>query len=263
MTMNKTILLLLAFWLTLPACAATFDRRLDLLEKEVELLGQKVERLEGNKPASPPAREPQTFQDIMKETTVLKIDASAQALGPADAPIVIVVFTELMCPFCSRHHQMLRELIAEYEPGTIRMIYLSRLVHGKVSGYFQRATLAAGEQGKFWEFNDEMFATRNDWSRLYNNETFADAQEAEAFEKVIRPKAEKLGLDVERLREDLADRRLAGQIRQENEYALSLNVTGVPTTFINGHKILGAKDKELFKKVIDALLDKSKNYAVR
>jgi len=257
--MKKRVLLILALCLSLSACTVALERRLDVLEKEVDLLENQVKRLEQQKPTTP-ARQQPTFQEIMKETTMLQIDASAVARGPLDAPITIVVFTELMCPFCTRHHQMLDELIAEYEPGTVRLVYLSRLVHGKVSGYFQRAALAAGAQGKFWEFTGEMFATQREWYRLFTNDNF---QEEEAFEKVVRPKAEQLGLDIQRLREDLADRRLAGQVRTENEYALSLNVTGVPTSFINGHKIIGAKDKELFKKVIDALLVKSRNYAAR
>lgn len=104
-----------------------------------------------------------------------------------------------------------------------------------------RAALAAGEQGKYWEFHDELFAIT---PKL-------DA-------KAIIGIATKLGLDIERFRTDmkseLIKQKLAKDLRDAQEYG----VTGTPTIFINGIR-LKSRNLPSIQKLIDEELAQKAN----
>ena len=82
-----------------------------------------------------------------------------------------------------------------------------------------RAALAAGEQGKFWEFHDELFAA----------EKLSD--------EVIAATAVKLGLDMEKFSRDLNSPAIKQQINKDLRDAQEAGVTGTPTIFVNGKKL--------------------------
>ncbi|MBT8334787.1 MAG: DsbA family protein, partial [Deltaproteobacteria bacterium] len=82
-----------------------------------------------------------------------------------------------------------------------------------------RAALAAGEQEKFWEFHDELFAAEK------------------LTEEVITATAVKLGLDMEKFARDLNSPAIKQQIKQDLRDAQKAGVTGTPTIFINGKKL--------------------------
>lgn len=82
-----------------------------------------------------------------------------------------------------------------------------------------RAALAAGEQGKFWEFHDELFAA----------EKLSD--------EVIRETALKLGLDMKRYEADMNSPAIKQKISKDLRDAQAAGVTGTPTVFINGQRL--------------------------
>ena len=82
-----------------------------------------------------------------------------------------------------------------------------------------RAALAAGEQGKFWEFHDELFAA----------ETLSD--------EVIKETALKLGLDMTRFEADMNSPAIKQKISKDLRDAQAAGVTGTPTIFINGQRL--------------------------
>lgn len=82
-----------------------------------------------------------------------------------------------------------------------------------------RAALAAGEQGKFWEFHDALFAAEK------------------LNEEVITSTAAKLNLDMEKFARDLNSPAIKQQISKDLRDAQEAGVTGTPTIFINGKKL--------------------------
>ena len=82
------------------------------------------------------------------------------------------------------------------------------------------AALAAGRQGKFWEFHDELFKNYN---RLNDQK--------------IQEIGTQLGLDQTKFTEDQKSPVEAARIRQDYEEGLRLGVRGTPTIFINGRKL--------------------------
>lgn len=102
------------------------------------------------------------------------------------------------------------------------------------------AALAAGEQGKFWEFNEKLF---QNYTKLSDQKYIEIAQE--------------LGLDMTAFAKSLKDPKLQAMIAKNIRDGAGVGVTGTPSIFINGVRL---KDRSLdgFKKVIDAQLKKKK-----
>ena len=102
------------------------------------------------------------------------------------------------------------------------------------------AALAAGSQGKFWEFHDLLF---KDYNRL-NDEK-------------IREIAKTLGLDEQEFEKKTADPQIVQKIRQDYMDGVNAGVSGTPTLFING-KLLRNRSMEGFKEIIDKELGKAR-----
>lgn len=103
-----------------------------------------------------------------------------------------------------------------------------------------RAALAAREQGKYWEFHDELFATKK----------LSLAK--------IEDIAIKLGLDMTKFKADMSSPEVRAQINRDMTQAKKTGITGTPTTYINGRKL---KDRSVkgFQKLIDEELAKVNN----
>jgi protein-disulfide isomerase len=90
--------------------------------------------------------------------------ANSRALGPANAPITIEVWSDFQCPACGFFAKSIEpDLIEEFvRPGTVRVVYrdFAFIDGGKADGESQQAAAAArcaGDQGKFWQYHDYLF----------------------------------------------------------------------------------------------------------
>ena len=96
------------------------------------------------------------------------------------------------------------------------------------------AALAAGQQGKFWEFHDELFKNYN---RLNDQK----------IQEIVK----QLNLDQTKFNEDTKSPVEAARVRQDYEEGIRLGVRGTPTVFINGKKL---KNRSL--KNMEAVIEK-------
>ena len=101
------------------------------------------------------------------------------------------------------------------------------------------AAEAAGNQGKFWEYHDKLFANQ---SKLAPDN--------------LKQYAKELGLDAARFEKDLADLGKKKRVDDDMAEARSLGVSGTPAFFINGRFLNGAKPFQEFAKVINAELQR-------
>ena len=101
------------------------------------------------------------------------------------------------------------------------------------------ASMAANEQGKFWEMHDKMFGTPG---KIKGPDLTKYAQE--------------LGLDVQRFQDAIAKEKYKAQIDADAAEAAAMGVTGTPAFFVNGKYLSGAKPLEEFAKVINAELQR-------
>ena len=167
--------------------------------------------------------------------SVRDLDLSASpARGPADAPITIIEFSDLQCPFCARVTPTLQELLKQY-PNQVRWVFKSfPLDFHADSPLAHSAAMAAARQGKFWEMHDLIFAGQQNMKR--------DSLLAEA---------RSLNLDMARFTTDLDSDELKHLVALDRRDGMGLGVSGTPAFFINGKPFSGAMPLDQFQAVIN------------
>jgi protein-disulfide isomerase len=167
------------------------------------------------------------------DTTVYKVDpGSAPARGPADAPVTVVLFSDFQCPYCKKVEPTLEALQQEY-PGKVRVVWKNFPLDMHPSARLAAAAaLAAHAQGKFWAMHD----------RMLENQTALDRASLEGYARAV-------GLDAARFQ--VALDRTAAAVEADVKQGMSLGVTGTPTVFVNGRRVVGAHPLATFKALID------------
>ncbi|MED5261167.1 MAG: thioredoxin domain-containing protein [Myxococcota bacterium] len=190
-------------------------------------------------PAPAPRREARARRgpDPAKRYTVdLK---GAPAIGPEDAAVTVVEFSDFQCPFCARVLPTLDQIRNEYGD-QVRVVFkhLPLSFHQKAPAA-HAASEAAHKQGKFWEMHDKIFKNQRQMSEA-NYVVWAG----------------EIGLDVETFKKDMASAAIKARVDQDVKEAGRLGVTGTPGFFINGRHMSGAKPFSEFKVVIDEEIKK-------
>jgi len=201
--------------------------------------------------AQPPAAvaaEPTAVPDPV----IYQIDTEGfPSLGPADAPITIVEFSDYQCPYCFRWHTQVYKSLMEAYPDQIRFVYRNFPLSFHQNAFpAAEAALCAGDQDKYWEFHDVLF----DNQPLLNNQSGLVLDQAN-----YNQYATDLGLDVTTFEECMTSHKHQQEILDDMSYASRLPnestgetaVGGTPTFFINGHRLGGAYPIEYFKQIID------------
>ncbi|MCB0119180.1 MAG: DsbA family protein [Anaerolineales bacterium] len=176
------------------------------------------------------------------------------SLGPADAPITIVEFSDYQCPYCWRWHVQVYDALMKAYPDQIRFVYRNfplSFHQNAMAG--AEAALCAGDQNVYWEYHD----------LLFDNQESMNNQAGTVLEQSFyNDLAASLNLDVPAFEECMTSHKYQGNIQADMEYAASLPydstgepaVGGTPTFFINGHRLGGAYPIEYFAQIIDAEL---------
>lgn len=174
-----------------------------------------------------------------QETTRIEVSSDDDpALGPSDAAVTIVAFSDYNCPYCTRFHVQTFSPLLDRYGDDIRFVYRDYPITSQESFRAAQAAECADDQGAFWEYHDALFV-----GDLGLN---PDA---------YRQYAEQLDLDVEELMDCIEDERFADEVQQDARYAAGLGVTGTPTFFINGIPLAGAQPLTRFTQVIDSELN--------
>jgi protein-disulfide isomerase len=103
------------------------------------------------------------------------------------------------------------------------------------------ASLAAGDQGKYWEMHDLLIKNS---PKLDRNSLIKYAKE--------------IGLDVKVFTSALDSRKHAARIEKDKKLALDLDLYNTPTFFINGRMVIGDRPYEYLKKIVDEELKNAK-----
>ena len=188
-------------------------------------------------PAAAPA---QQREAAPAKPVFVEIPAGAPSKGSTDAKVTIVEFTDFQCPFCSRVNPTMKQIEDTYGKD-VRVVFRHLpLPFHKDAKPAAEASMAAHEQGKFWEMHDKLFANQRDLTR-------------ENFEKW----AKEIGLDVKKFTAALDSGKFKSVVEADERYAGSVGANGTPAFFINGKLVSGAQPFESFKSVIDAELKRA------
>ena len=148
--------------------------------------------------------------------------------GPAGAPLELVMYGDFQCPFCTAAQPILRR-VRDRLAGELRFAFRHfplPAVHPDAERAAQ-ASEAAAAQGAFWPMHDALYGLRG---RLGLDD--------------IAGAAAGLGLDVERLRAELADGTHAARVQADVDSGTASGVAGTPTFFVAGERHTGAFDAQ-------------------
>jgi len=137
-------------------------------------------------------------------------------MGPANARITLVEFSDFQCPYCSKAVERINAILKAY-PNDVKLIFkqypLDSHPQARISA---QAALAAHQQGKFWPLHDVMFANRPSLSR-----------------KSILAWAGEIGMDMKRFEADMDSEAMKKAVVRDMADGDKAGVEGTPTVFIN------------------------------
>jgi protein-disulfide isomerase len=160
--------------------------------------------------------------------------------GPANAPVVMVVFDDFQCPYCAKLAPILDRVFEMY-PDEMKLVF-KNFPLSKIHPFATEAAiaaLAANRQGKFWEFHDELYRNYN---RLSSEK--------------IRQTATDLGLDMAKFDQALKDPQIQARVSSDFQEGIKAGIRGTPTVFINGRQLRTNSIREM-RSVIEKELGKA------
>lgn len=197
---------------------ATLLRRIDALTERIEQLESRVRALE-----SKPARASRPGARLQEKAFTIPVGDSP-VLGPKNARVTVVIFTDFQCPFCARVQPLLRQIVEDPElKSKVNVVFKHfPLSFHKDAKPAAKAAMAAREQGeeRFWQMSEKLFEDQ----RNLTEERFSQW-------------AAEIGLDVERFEMDLGrnDARYEQILRADMAMGeKNAKVRGTPSIFVNG-----------------------------
>jgi protein-disulfide isomerase len=175
---------------------------------------------------------------VASTTEVRRVNVSTDgdpSIGPEDAPVTIIEFSDYQCPYCEVFYQQtFDQLMANY-PDKIRFVYRDLPLPGHPESLpAAEAANCAGEQGAYWKYHNALFNGQFELGRAAYEQYAAD-----------------LGLNTGAFTACLDDHRYQEEVRADAADATRLGLNGTPSFVINGRILIGALPFEDFKVIID------------
>jgi len=171
-------------------------------------------------------------------TTSTPVNVSAENdpfVGPADAKVTIIEFSDYQCSACRAAEPVVEQIIQTYKD---RVKFVYRDFPLSFHSYAEKAAEAsecAHEQGKFWEYHGKLMSGALD-------------------EASLKQYAKDLGLNTEQFNSCLDSGKYYNEVQKDLQDGLSYGVDATPTFFINGIEIVGGQSFSVFQRVIESEL---------
>ncbi len=170
-------------------------------------------------------------------------EGDLQAVGPVEAPVVLVVFSDYQCPYCATWSQDTLPTMMDYvETGEMRIEWRDVNVFGDASEQAAKAAYAAALQDSYWEYHDALFA---DGEHRPADQLTADA---------LTDTAGDLGLDTAQFEQDMDSEETQEEIDVYAQMGLDLGAFSTPTFLVGGEPIVGAQPTDVFVETVDSAL---------
>lgn len=179
------------------------------------------------------------------ETRYQVTSGNKPLLGSNDAKVLIVEFSNYKCSHCKDFaintlpklkEKYIDNVDNESEDSLVAFAYRDFTLPNVISAATKASIAAecAFRQGEFWNYNEQ----------LYNNQDKLD-------DIIIRKIAENLDFDMVKFEACLKDDNAAMPMANDYTEGANLRISGTPTFFVNGKRVVGAKSFEEFSKIID------------
>lgn len=139
------------------------------------------------------------------------------SLGPENAPVTVVMFSDFECPYSKKAMPTIHEVLERF-PEDVRLVFrhFPLRIH-KRAQLVHEASECAQEQGKFWQYYDQVFA----------NEDALDEDD-------LKKHAAELGMDIVRFNNCLDNRRFEDKVKRDIREARAYHVSATPSFYVNG-----------------------------
>ena len=195
---------------------------------------------------APPVVDQQTLELIHSE--IHRDPADGQAKGKVDAPVVMVIYSDFACPYCTQFAQKVEpELDKLVKQGTLRVEWRDLAQISETSPLAAQAGRAAAKQGKFWEFHDAVYAA-------------ADPQGHPTYtEDSLVTFAKKAGVpDLKKFRADMTAAETVKAVSESTNHVHSIGIQGTPFMIVGETYISGYKDADYMTAVVKSQAAKAK-----
>ncbi|MEK7646274.1 MAG: thioredoxin domain-containing protein [Patescibacteria group bacterium] len=179
------------------------------------------------------------------QASALEIKANDWVSGTSTAKVTLVEYLDFECEACGAFYPIVTKLKEEYKDDMRLVVRYFPLPGHKNSRTAAHAVEAAGKQGKFWEMYSILFTKQSEWSEkpVANQDQF----EKYAIEAGV--------MNIEQWKTDVKSDEVMKRVDDSYKEAVSLNLQGTPSFFLDGKKIENPKGYESFK----LLIEKAKN----
>ncbi|KNB49405.1 DsbA family protein [Streptomyces caatingaensis] len=192
------------------------------------------------KPSASSSADPQqALYNQVERTTSRRAEDDPMAVGKPDAPVVMVEYADYQCSFCGKFTRDSQpELIKKYvDTGVLRIEFRNFPIFGEPSVRAARASWAAGQQGRFWQFHDEVYAKTRKGDALAEDKLVDLARTAG-----VR--------DLDRFRSDMNGSAAADAVKKDQEQGYGIGVSSTPSFLVGGRPVAGAQPMEEFEAAI-------------
>ncbi|MBU1149141.1 DsbA family protein [Patescibacteria group bacterium] len=189
----------------------------------------------GEAVVDPVADQQAADQAAINVEQVVNLD-TAYSTGSENAKVTMIEFSDFECPYCSSHQETVKQILEQYPDDVILYYKHFPLSFHDNAQKAAEASECAGEQGKFWEMHDLLYA--------------ASSLSVEVFKGF----AKDLGLNTGTFDSCLDDGKYAAKVAADTQEGIAAGVEGTPATYVNGMLISGAYPFESFQEIIEAEL---------
>ncbi|RAX21751.1 MULTISPECIES: thioredoxin domain-containing protein [unclassified Actinomyces] len=192
----------------------------------------------GVQTAAPSQTDPDLLAILHGE--VKRDPADAQAKGDVDAPVVMVIYSDFACPYCTLFAQEVDPALEDLvEDGTLRVEWRDLAQITETSPLAAQAGIAAGNQGKFWEFHDAVYAATD------------PSEHPEYTEDSLVALAEQAGVpDLDQFRTDMNAAETVQAVADAKQHAYDLGIKGTPFFIVNDAYVSGYAPEDYMRATI-------------
>jgi protein-disulfide isomerase len=205
---------------------------LQIIRDNPEVILESVQAYQQNQQDSLKEQRQSFLNQIQENPQAIIADSPTQ--GATDGEIVLIEFSDFQCPFCSRAHGTVKQFMDRYQD-QVTLVYkhlpLTK-IHSEALPA-ARASWAAQQQGKFWDYQDGLFAQQKDLG-----------------EDLYLELAESLNLDLEQFNRDRNSDAALEAIQADVQLATGLGASGTPFFVMNGETFSGAVELSKMETVL-------------
>ena len=245
LSVGLNVVLVLTFCLTLSGCSKAFQfgnsgnvnpefeqQVLQVIRDNPEVLLESVQAYQRQQQDNLQSAR-QSFLDQVKSNPEAIIGDSPTS-GSDSATVVLLEFSDFQCPFCARAHTTIKQFMAKHED-RVTLVYkhlpLSQIHPEALPA--AKASWAAQQQGKFWEYQDALFT-----------------QQEKLGKDLYSAIAKDLNLDLEQFNRDRNSEAASAAIQKDIELATGLGISGTPFFVMNGETFSGAVELSQMEKIL-------------